>query len=884
MLIRPQMTRVALVILTVGLISCSSSNQAASGPAPGPAPFTSPNPLTIDNAGVVPVLDGKPTSSVIFVHNHSDATISGISYSAVVNADGKSSFLDPQSAKLCASIAAHQSCQLAFTTPALEIKTGQGSALLKASYAINGKQKQFSQTISFERVDNTAAVGAVFKSGAQMSGAGNDTAYATVYLYGSGSNKVYKVEKISIDKSGVQVVNGDISGKQIQSNYVQFVRLRASVNLGANTKGQKAGAKVAAVTDGYNAKLTAVSVENIKGGSKFVSDANLGVVPATSGAILTSGKVPMINTAVADPSGMIYINNAGDAAASLTSIILPSELSQTSGANACGATLEAGDGCVVYFKLPQGEGNANLTVNYTSGGNSSQLVRTIYWYNSKGAPLLGVSANADPLSFSATLSGSAVVTVVNAGGYNVTGLTAKNTTTTGAATSTNSAISCKDSSNHDTGTNLLIGGSCSYTVTLSDSTDEIGAVQLDVSGSYNDGTVQTANGKGMLNYVSQKYQAVLDFSALSKLSIIGNNTETLTKVVTVTNIGEAPATISSSTLSSAPSYLTLTQNDCLGQELASKSSCSIELKLGPTIAQNLIQGAATYSISYSGGQQTGTTDYLPIDYEVQANLQNLAISSVVPGSGISGSGAGSDKFIIPGTIIDPTITVNYQNNGTNPIVISGVDNTNSPIAWLLDEDNSSCYQGGKLPSAVIEPTQGCSLVFKNVLAEYSLAVPAGVGINYSEDLVLPTIVFQDQVAQGTQFAVSPLAPAPISDTIVSVNGTQATVVNNAEYANGKLTITHSLANATGYPSLVVKAQTENYFSGTPVASNCTTSAASGIQTQTCTLNPVSGTALASVVYDVNLSSYPSGAFNVLFSMDPVPQVVSFTPLFAKVNY
>lgn len=157
---------------------CSNSGSSSGGSTPTPVVIAA-NPITIDNAGTVPIIGDNATSSVIYVHNNSKQAISGISYKAVLNT-GSEKFIDAKSAALCATIPAGQSCPLAFTTPAVSKTVAQGSAMVSASYSYEKEPKQFSQLISFIRVDSKVAKGAQFNSGVMLNGAGNDSVYGTV--------------------------------------------------------------------------------------------------------------------------------------------------------------------------------------------------------------------------------------------------------------------------------------------------------------------------------------------------------------------------------------------------------------------------------------------------------------------------------------------------------------------------------------------------------------------------------------------------------------------------------------------------------------------------------------------------------------------------------
>ncbi len=865
--------QILLLWLTTTLVACSGSSSGNSG---GVTPNITTS-ITIDNAGVVPIIGNTPTTSVVYVHNNDTVAINGISYTAISNIESSSRFLDTDSAAACSSIPAGQSCPLSFTTPQISSATAQGSTLITASYSTSdGKVNSFSQTISYAIVANAMTNGAVFNSGVLLTSSGNPTAYGTLYLYGSGANQLYTVNSLALNKGGVQIIQGNISGKQMQSNYVQAVEISATSPV-ANTS--------LALSAGFSANLTATS--SLADGTQFTSVANIGVTPAASGAILTSGQVPIINTAALNTTSSIYITNAGNTTATLGEITFPSGVTSLSESDSCGASLAAGAGCTIYFRLPRINGNGNISIPY-NGGSASPLVQTITWYNSVSQAILAVRATSNPLSFSATIGGSTRATIINSSGYNLTSISASAPTASGSATSQVGLISCTDESGNATESNLPINGSCSYTLTVNDNASEQGNINLNISLNYNNGVMQTYSQMLSLPYISNQYSAILSVTP-NAMTIVGDNQQTASQTLTINNNGEAPAVISASSLTSNPAYLTIESqtNACSNQTLTAGESCTVVLKLGPITQQAQESGIAVYTVSYSGGQApNGTTSTGNIPWSVQADSQNLTMTSIATSNTITGNGASATTaYSIPGTTSNPTITFTYSNGGTNPVTISGISNSNSPISWNIDTIHSTCYHNGALPSASIAVNASCTIVFNNVLAEYALAASGGLGASYSENITVPTLILQDQVATAIQFSITPPAPAPINGNTVYVTGNQAVLTNSVLESGNTVIVSHTLTNASSYGPLNVTSEMENYFTGTPVTSNCTATDSSGVEGQICTLTPdSSGTANASVTYTVDTTLYPSGSIDVLFSLIPSSQIVSFTPLSATITF
>lgn len=887
------LTKKILRVLTpLGIIllaSCGNNSSSGGSGTNIPQPAQVASDITIDSAGVVPVFNNGSTTSIIYIHNNSKSAINGIAYSARVNVDDSSlvksiinqakkmlgmkigaastKFLDPISVAKCSAIPAQQSCPLIFTTPVLDGVEEQGSALIRADYATDKDVKSYSQVISYANVNDNEEKGAQFKSGVNISSTGNDLGYGTVYLYGSGTNKIYEVENISSDKPGIKIVQGDISGRQIQSNYVQAVEVRAPAPKEKNA--------------GIFATLTANSKE-LDSVRQFQSSVQASVNPVGNGAVLTSGLVPIIRTDTANPNGEMYIINAGNGTATLGTITYPAGITPSTGVGACGATLAPGAGCTIYFNVTQASGSGAISVPYT-GGVGSPLAQTVVWYNPTGGALVQMSASPDPVSFSATVGGSTVVTIVNVGGYDLNNVSVANPTAlTGSGTGVAGALTCSAG-----GTNLPIGGNCTFNVGVNDNITENGYLKISISGNYNDGAAKTYTRMLALGYISNAYAANLSVAPTTPMTITGNNTDNQSQVLVVSNNGQAGATITGSTFTVGGAYFTITNDQCNGNPLPAGNSCNVTVRLGPVTAQSNIVGTATYQVTYNGGGQTppGSTATGNIDYTILANVQDLALTSQSVSNSATGDGSSATPYILNGNATSTkAVTLTYTNQGTNPIVIRGITNTNSPISWLLDTASTTCLtSGGTAPSATLNPGNTCIVVFKNVLDQYALAVTGGLGASYVQNITVPTLVFADTVAVGTQFIVQPTLPAPLSGTILYVTGNQATVANNTVQSGSNVTVSHTLANGASYAAIQMTANMEDYFSAAGSLNNCTSSAANGIRTQNCTLTPDgSGVANASVTYTVN-SLYVNSVLSVLYSINPNNQTVSMNPLSQQIT-
>lgn len=583
------------------MLGCSNSGSGSSGG--GNSPVVTGSVLTIDNAGTVPVFGNSSTTTVVYVHNNGTTAISGISYATQLNASKTSSTTSTQLAKLlqsnknqtgvsggqCTTIAAGQSCPLSITTPVLTGSNTQGSMVITASYGLNNKTSSFSQIINYARVENNQQTsGAKFQSGTAIAGFGNSVGYATIYLYGSGINQVYDVSAMTINKPAVTIVNGNISGHQIQSNFVQAVEVSSPIL--SSSIGATITVKSSVATNSTkNTKLK----KSLQTDGEFSNSVDLAVEPVSSGAILTTGLVPLINT-VNGTSGSMLILNSGNQPAEIGSVSADSGISGLSGCS--NSTLTAGSSCTITFNVSEAGGSGNITIPY-SGGSAGSVVGNVTWYNGTGAALVSMSAAENPLAFPATVGGSTTVTVTNIGGYTLEEISIPDPVVLGgSATATISSNTCTSS--------LAINASCTYTVNVTDSATDLNQqINLGFIASYAGSGSQSYSRVMPLVYNSTSYGAIISIDPTDpSLTITGNNNESTTQVLTISNSGNVPANISRA-LSGNPAYLTESSTTC-GATLGAAASCTVTLQFGPTYTASAASGNSLYAVSYTATGQT----------------------------------------------------------------------------------------------------------------------------------------------------------------------------------------------------------------------------------------------------------------------------------------
>ncbi|MDD3266644.1 MAG: DUF1554 domain-containing protein [Burkholderiales bacterium] len=858
-------------------------------------PVVNSTAITIDNTGVVPVFGNSSTSTVVYIHNNTKSEISGITYSSDLSNRSLSSSLKNKLLSLfqknkslnsgavngsqCSTIAAGQSCPLSITTPVLISPNTQGSFEIHANYSLNKENKSFTQIVNYEQVvNNVQNSGAKFRSGVSISGYGNSTGYATIYLYGSGQNQVYDVSSMTIDKPAVKIVNGNISGHQIQSNYVQAVEISSPI-LSSSINAQIT--VQSSIAENVSNKSLKSNIQN----SQFTNSASIGVAPISSGAVLTTGLVPLIDT-YSGTNGTMFISNAGNQAAVVGSVSAGSGISNLSGCN--GETLEPGDSCTVNFNVTESGGSANITVPYT-GGSAANIVGNVTWFNSIGAALVTMNSSDNPIAFAATENGSATITILNIGGYTLRNINIPAPVVLGG--SAQATISAPSGvANCATIESLPVGQSCAYVVTLTDSETDLGQqINLGFQATYAGANGTTAYSRVLpVVYNSTANGAIIAMTPADLSSnIVGNGLESTSFVLTVSNNGNLPADLTLSGFGSGtPNYLVESSTTC-GNTLAASGTCDIAINFGPIYSEGGDSGTSTYTVDYTAAGQTPSgTVSSEVNWSVTPYAQNLSLTSFQANGQTSGTGSSSnDPIIFLGNNQNTkSIILTYTNSGTNAIVIKGVQDSNSVYTWQMNAGGGTTCIAGK----VLQANDTCTVNYTNVLTANVLAIGASVGAVYNEDLTVPTFIFQDAANPNLQFQQQ---PEIASSAIIYAQAQQATlansvVVNELGTVNESVTVTNLLANATGYSDIVVSTQMEDYFTSNTPDSQCTSTSGEGITLQECTLgvSNLSG----SVIYAVNQSLLNANEdlnLTTLFKTNAafMDYTISMNPIFAVSN-
>lgn len=426
--------------------------------------------LEIDSAATVPVFANSATTTVVYIHNLSDEPINDISYISQNNISKSASGHFSINANSCSSIPAHGSCALEFTTPILSAKGAnvQGSAIIRANFTQNGKARYTQQLINYTLVPNTTQISAM--SDITLT----PQSYGMIYLYAN--SEVYTLENLTSSNSQIKEIYR--SSNSLSAPQVVAVELTAG--------------KIS-VPQNVNLNLDCIN-QSTKSTNSLEFSVN--ATPTSNGPILTSGLMPIINTSEST-TGVMLVYNAGNQNTIIDNITTTNGISIIAGSSGCtvGNLIGTRGHCGLAFSVPQAGNTGTITITYNN--SSQQLTQSVTWYNSKDQALLQMNANPNAVSFRQYANSSVInATVLNIGGYdlnNVTIPTASNPDGGNATTTLSTPLTCTDSNNNPTGTTLPVNGSCTYSVTLSDTVAEANKnILLNIAGTYNNSSGSTS--------------------------------------------------------------------------------------------------------------------------------------------------------------------------------------------------------------------------------------------------------------------------------------------------------------------------------------------------------------------------------------------------------
>lgn len=850
------------LIISTAITACNGSSSAISNG--GVSPTVAPNSIIIDNAGVIPVFGTTPTSTVIYVHNNSAVAINGISYT--LDNDNSNKLSEQQTlasidGSQCTAVAAGQSCALKITTPSLNAQQAQGSMLLKANYSLANKPTSFSQLINYALVDSTSMHtndGVKFKSGASISGYGNTTGYATLYLYGSGAKQNYIISDISVNKPSLKF-NMSLKQHTIAANSVQAIEVSSPIMSSSIDATITVQSVLANTNNSHQINVaTHDTVNESLSEAQFSNSAEIAVQPTSAGAILTTGSVPLINTANGTSANML-IQNSGNQDAVIGNISAETGISGISGCS--NVTLASGDTCTINFNVTEAGGSANITIPYT-GGSASSVAANVTWFNGIGAALVSLSATNNPMSFSATIGATTQVTVTNIGGYTLSNIMipAPIVLPGGHATA---AIITTQGSDTCTGQELEVGASCTYSVSVNDSfTDLNQQINLGFKANYVGSNGTSSYNRVMpLTYNSTAYGAIIALSSLSNMSISGDNIESETQNLTISNNGAADATLSSIGLVDNPAYLLADNGNC-GSSIAAGSSCTLTLKLGPIDNSSSTEstGIANYIVNYAAvGQTPAGVESTSVVWSVSPNIVQPQIISMATsvtgcasGDGITttcmdnptstGGTAGNIQVVLTFTnnsTVTAASTISLPESSSSVFTVPGYTLASNSCANGAVANNGSCTMVYSLPSSAATAAFQSSLSRVDFAYDYTYGASGALSASGTSnlvtmiDVVMPTLAIEsiNKIAQG-ESGTATINWSNLYQTTVPATTTRATksnesdatglssstpatcgsIVSNLVSCTSSITTTNSTPVGTGY---LLKVTAAGGLSATP---------------------------------------------------------------------
>lgn len=881
--------------LTASLLACSGgSNGTSSGGIIPPPPTTAGSEvpqIRFDTIGTIPVFDSNSTQTLVYVHNFSNHTISGIQYSGKTNVEDANNtsktqllrlknsatqIISTSSAAACSTIAAGGSCALTITTPVLDSIEPNGSILFSASYSDKDKQHTSSQIANLELINSLTPDGVKFASDVNISNTSEtDSAYGIVYAYGSGVNQTYLVNGLKPNNAALSITQGNILGMSIPSRFVQAIEVTLPPSQNAYTTSL---AMTSSLEQGGSQNATKSSKSSLKSAG-FSSLSVIGSSGYINGALLIAGNPTIINTANPPPfnSGSYAITNNGTTTATLSSVTPTTNIVTTGSTCTVGKQLAPGDNCMVYYTISGSNattGSGTITVNYAGGSTGySSIVSFINWINTLAGPQLSITASNNPVTFTQNTGTNVTFTLENIGGYSLSAISVTGTAVTGSATASISSDGC--------GGVLGIHNSCQTTLHITDSgTSTNSLMRIVVTAEY-----QGANGAQQYErFYGLTYNSVPDgvanlvFSPSPvTMAVTGDGIESFSQTVTLTNSGTQPTTNAPViSLENNPTYLSQTNNCTVA--LAVNANCTINLKLGPTSATPT-SGNAFLSATYNSNNNNGMVAKNKISYTVNP-VAFAEVNMIATGSS-GGTGASVNPYVFHGSLADSgqSITITYQNKDSSPLTIENIQDGNLGLAWSRSS-SSSCK-----PGTTIAANGNCLLIYNNNLSNVSSVIATA---NYQMDFPTPSFVLK--LANNLVYTVAPAitisnGQAVNVGTTISAQSIQAVITNSVTYDNStkEVSVTSSVANS-GSNSLayskpvLITATMEDYFTNIPTGSNCSSNRSTdGIVTQTCTMNiEVGSNTPLTLVYPINtpLFNGAAGALNTLFELITNGQVVA----------
>lgn len=659
--------------------------------------------LQIDYIGTIPVLNGVATSSYFYIHNDGNVAVNGISYtlansesSGVLSdiTDGNGFTLKGSSLANCASIAAHSTCKIEFTTPHLNLGSGNNSLFKLFVTSTDGKIHEFDQVINYNYYNVALNNGVNFATSNDVVANVTDKRYMIGYVVAGGANQqsYSNINLIISDPKSLQLNQGFSNGESMVSGQL----IPVEFNVAVVTSGLSSmnivpqyvvdpllGLRKSLLTD---KRLFATQIS--AGQGMYVSTSN----QSQSALALKPGIIPILtapSTQATAPT--IYISNFGESISGLTVQLSNNNIQIYN--NSCVNTIESHGSCSFQLAVSAtGSGSSQLV--FQSNGQTV-LTKTIYYAPAKDPanPLATIISNT-PLSLLG-LQPNQSSSFINLVFSNI-----------GNGALDNPIITAKNQAGKTTLLKIIKNGcdpvqfesqtECIVQVQLFASTiAESGNVYVELTGK--SGATQITVDSAVINYYINTNNNIIVSSpvgAESTLNILGNNQDSAQTIFTLTNPSSSTTSIQSLKLVGVdvPEWLIITNNTC-GSSLVGNASCQITIKYGPTQVESNVIGVANLQISYD---ESSIFILGRINYTATALDSRLLITNVTT-TGFTGNGTNAQPYTGSGCNNDPlTMTITYKNISTNYVAqnmsLDIIDGHISPY-MIVESNQTTCGYG-----------------------------------------------------------------------------------------------------------------------------------------------------------------------------------------------
>ncbi len=738
-------------MLLSAIITVGCGQEAGNSFIPGhPIDHAIPLALTIDDAGTYPVIEGNTERTAsVWVHNNSDVAITDFSYTKAYNTNVE---MSAKSHSGCSDkVSPHSSCMIQFEVPKLDAQHTSAALRIKARYKISDEYRNVDQVVNFAYIDATNALptGVVsFSKSVSANRFGNKGAYATLYIYGTGSrDTMYTINNLKLSNQGLSITSGNL----------------------ANTK--LAGGQVIAVEVGNSlvseqSSYTRLNISSSDGDKSFDDSVSVSLISpynSLTGARLVAS-FPSIIDVSKNTKGEFYIYNTGSEKTFVTSVTSNNRELIIEDRNSClnGQVLDGWASCAITFTI-SGKDNdaANIMITYNPPYNAyAELVVRQDWFNSKiPKPNLSLYGTNSFLTPKPNTPESILVILTNNGNVPLTNLAVRAESPASDAVTativTGASNTCTD--------RLGVGRQCQYYVLFKDEREHtVGSIITTASANYIDiyGNTALITTKVQTSYKTGSFPPpIVQFSSgqLTSISIVGDGSESTTQVVTLSNLGVSPITITNAAIvankgSTVPGYLTLESSACT--TLKKNESCALTVKLGTAI--NYTRNAFINKLHLRITTNAVNSVLLSDDFTATVTPATVDITAKIDTSrGITGHGQESDPYLVHGYLTnDSTVTVTYTQKGSDQFTLLGVDalTGNNDMFWQLD-GSSSCLNKGLnvVPDLTLNHNDTCTIVYKNVLGQNSAGLTAAT--NVFANITLPTLTLR--ITGGIEFSVKP---------------------------------------------------------------------------------------------------------------------------------